>query len=101
MKFKILVRHLGDDLKDAWWEEYDKEYIVSKERLDEWARGTIEMFNDTLKPGESPREYLDGVLLPYEDEDDEQEDLYLALLDKYRLSDDDVDFINRMRPEDY
>ena len=51
MKFKIEVETVDGQ---KWWEGYD----VDTTNPQEWAEGTIAMFNGTLRPGEQSRTLL-------------------------------------------
>lgn len=58
MEFKIHVK----DSRADWWESFNKSEVVDQETAEEWARKTIARFNDTLRPGERPRELLETQL---------------------------------------
>jgi hypothetical protein len=53
MEFKIKVRNIRT-MKE-WWEEYDRD----TQDAEGWAKKTIKWFNDTLRPGQAPRELLE------------------------------------------
>ncbi len=59
MKFKILVKHIGEDDGQAWEEEYDK----NTQDSEKWAEDIIKWFNETLRPGEKPRELVNVIIL--------------------------------------
>ncbi|GEM_PF-3057935 len=57
MLFKIVCRNVGEE--ETWEEEYDKNVEDPKE----WAEKTVAWFNETLRPGEKPRELVDVVVI--------------------------------------
>ena len=59
MKFRIFCKNKGTDDSTGHWEDYDKEV----EDPQSWAKQTIENFNNSLKPGEQPRELLKVEIL--------------------------------------
>ena len=56
MKFKILVR---TENGQEWWEEYDKDI----KNAQEWAKDTIDYFNNTLSPREKLRQLIKVEIL--------------------------------------
>jgi len=58
MKFKIEVR---DERSGPWWETFDIEGCTDEARIRGWALATIKSFNDSLRPGESPRSFVGGI----------------------------------------
>jgi hypothetical protein len=61
MKFVLTVKHKRSNLR--WPENYDIPEIKTAEEAERWARATIHRFNDTLRPGEQPREYVSVALV--------------------------------------
>jgi hypothetical protein len=55
MKFKIKVCEKGNEEK-FWWEEYDKEV----DDIKNWGKTTVLEFNNTLRPWEKERVFLDA-----------------------------------------
>lgn len=58
MKFVMTVRKVGDEEWKAWKEPEERDGVATLAEAEKWSRDTIERFNNTLRPGESPRELL-------------------------------------------
>lgn len=56
-KIEIEVKKVGSS---TTWNE---EYIIDNPNVYEWAKNTIDKFNATLYPGESPRELVEVKIL--------------------------------------
>lgn len=50
MKFKILVKNKNEE----WWEDYN----INTDDPEKLSSGMVNSFNDSLRPGESPRKLL-------------------------------------------
>lgn len=53
MKFRIKVCPVNDPAGE-WWEDYDEDISDPEE----WAKATVERFNNTSRPGSCPRKLL-------------------------------------------
>lgn len=56
MKFTITVRNIGEER--TWTEPEERDGVTTLAEAEKWSRDTIDRFNDTLRPGESPRELI-------------------------------------------
>lgn len=54
MKFKLVYMSLGVERTET----YDSDGINSKDEATEYCKNIIERFNETLRPGENPREFV-------------------------------------------
>jgi hypothetical protein len=59
MKFNLKVAHRDDSTEKHWVEDYNRSEIRNEDQAREYGRRLIENFNDTLRPGERPRQLLD------------------------------------------
>lgn len=58
MRFKFEYRY-RDRPDETQWEEYDE----ITDDAEKWAKDTLEFFNNTLRPGESARDFIQCVVL--------------------------------------
>lgn len=58
MKFRIKVRNARTP--EGWWEEYAKDEVTDPE---EWGRDLVQQYNDSLREGEIPREFIAAEVL--------------------------------------
>jgi len=66
MKFRLIVK---DESREPWHEDYDKSHINDLSEAEAWAKDTIERFNATLQPHETPREVVRVEVLDLEGDD--------------------------------
>lgn len=59
MKWRLHVKAGNND----WWEDYDHEEVSTKKLAEQKGRNFIDYFNDTLKPGERRREFLEAEVV--------------------------------------
>lgn len=55
MRFKVICKHVGESLSNAWEEDYNRAEIANAEQAIAWAQDTIAGFNASLRPGELAR----------------------------------------------
>lgn len=60
MQFKIQVKPNNRD--DSWWEDCNKPEVTDQASAEKAGRALVKYFNDTLRPGESPRSFLAAEL---------------------------------------
>ena len=58
MEFKIHVK----DFRADWWESYNKSEVVDQASAEDVGRRMVQYYNDTLKPGERKRTFLESQL---------------------------------------
>lgn len=58
MIFKVRVKNIGAPDGESWWESHDKPEVHTEAQAQQWAVNTIGHFNQTLRPGEKPREVV-------------------------------------------
>lgn len=59
MKFQIEIAEQG--VSERRWESFDEEECHDEASIKEWAEATVKRFNDSLRPGERPREFCGGI----------------------------------------
>lgn len=57
MRFRMKCAHIGET--EGWWEDYDE----NTDDAQAYAENLIARFNDTLRPGERPRQLLEVEVL--------------------------------------